>query len=159
MATYSFDTSAFIEPWVRHYPFDVAPSLWKRLDALAKQGVIVAASEVRHEIAKKHDVLHEWLAVRDHFFREPTTQVQHEVRAIVNTHQRLLGQTRHWSGADAWVIAEARASGHSVVTYEQWDPASRSIKIPDVCHDLGVECLTFVEFMRRCKITLKVAGK
>lgn len=50
MKTFSFDTSAFIEPWVRHYPFDIAASLWEHLDRLGETGTVVAQEEVYHEI-------------------------------------------------------------------------------------------------------------
>lgn len=158
MTTYSFDTSAFIEG-LRHYPFDVAESLWDHLDKLGQTGTVVAQQEVLEEIVKKHDGLSEWLKKRRHFFREPTDEVQICVRRILKTHPRLLSLAKNRSGADVWVIAQAQISQGAVVTYETWDPKRKNIKIPEVCSDLGVRCLTFVEFLRDRGIQLRVANK
>ena len=116
MKLFSFDTSAFIEPWVRHYPFDVAEPLWEHLDRLAQAGTVLAQEEVYQEIRKKHDGLSKWLKSRQHFFREPSDDIQEYVREILRTHSRLLSVTKNRSGADVWVIAQARACEGAVVT-------------------------------------------
>lgn len=157
MKKFSFDTSAFIEPWRRHYPFDVAESLWKHLDTLGKSEVITAQQEVYEEIQNKDDDLARWMKTRKHFFSQPTEEVQNEVRTILKSHARLLSVTRNRSGADPWVIAQAKVINGAVVTYEVWDPKRKNMKIPEVCHDLGIRCLTFVDFLRECRIRLTVA--
>ncbi len=157
MTTYSFDTSAFIEG-LRHYPFDVAESLWDHLDSLGKQRIVSAQQEVYEEVAKKHDALAVWLKARKYFFREPDEEIQSRVRSILKTHSRLLSLATNRSGADVWVIAQAGVDQGAVVSYEQWDPKRKNIKIPEVCSDLGIRCLTFVEFMRECGIKLQVAA-
>lgn len=108
---------------------------------------------------KKHDGLSKWLSSRKQFFREPTDEIQTCVRDILTTHSGLLSLTKNRSGADVWVIAQAKVSRGAVVTYEQWDPKRKNIKIPDVCNDLGVRCLTFVDFLRDCGIKFRIDRK
>lgn len=156
MKRYSFDTSAFIEPWTRHYPPRLFQPLWVRLDELGKTGTIIAARAVSWEIQSKTDELSKWLADRDHFFMEPVLEVQQRLREILRSHARLLSMAKNRSGADPWVIAQAQASAAAVVTYEQWDAKRKNIKIPEVCHDLNIKCLTFVEFMDECGLRFKL---
>jgi hypothetical protein len=152
---YSFDTSAFIEPWTRHYPIDLVESLWDRLDSMGKKGLVTALTPVFWEIQEKHDGLYGWLSERKHLICEPIEEVQHIVRDILRTHRRLVSMAKNRSGADPWVIAHAKHIGGAVVTYETWDPRRKNIKIPEVCHDLNVECLTFVDFLRNAGIRLR----
>ena len=152
MRTYSFDTSAFIEPWSRHYPLELFGPLWERLDELARDGIVVACEEVHYEIGKKTDSLASWFADRGHFFLEPTEPVQLAVKSILKSHPRLVSMAKNRSGADPWVIAQAQSINGAVVTYETWDPKRKNIKIPEVCHDLGLSCLTFIQFLQECGI-------
>lgn len=156
MKGYSFDTSALIEPWTRHYPHDLMPSLWERIDELASGGVVCAQEQVGREIARMDDTLHEWTKGRDHLFRPSSSEVQSALTSIMASHPGLIGMTKNRSGADPWVIALAMCENSTVVTYEQWEEGSKKIKIPSVCKDLGVPCITFVEFMRRANIKLRV---
>lgn len=48
---YVFDTSALVGAWVRTYPPDVFPGLWEDLDALARQGGLLAPEEVLGELS------------------------------------------------------------------------------------------------------------
>lgn len=51
--------------------------------------------------------------------------------------------------ADYYLIAQALADGHSVVTRETPAGGSRKrIKIPDVCIGMGVRCATPYEMLR-----------
>lgn len=153
---FSFDTSAFIEPWRRHYPIDIAPSLWDRIDSLGKDGVVVAQEEVLLELQKIDDELLAWASDRQHLFVETTEEVQIAVRSIMQSHPDLVSAGKGRSGADPWVIAQAMVSNASVVTYETWNPKQKRVKIPKVCQLLGVRCLKFIDFMRECRIELKV---
>ncbi len=51
--------------------------------------------------------------------------------------------------ADFYLVGQAHAIGHTVVTYEKPAPEStRTIKIPDACLALGVAYLTPHEMLR-----------
>lgn len=51
--------------------------------------------------------------------------------------------------ADYYLVAQAHAGGHTVVTHEIPSASTRRIKIPDVCIGLGVKCMTPYEMLRR----------
>jgi len=52
--------------------------------------------------------------------------------------------------ADYYLVAQALAGGHVVVTHEVAAPhVIKKIKIPDVCIGLGVKCMTPFEMLRK----------
>jgi hypothetical protein len=52
--------------------------------------------------------------------------------------------------ADYYLVAQALADGHVVVTHEVAAPnAIKKIKIPDVCIGLGVKFMTPFEMLRK----------
>lgn len=52
--------------------------------------------------------------------------------------------------ADLWLIAQARANGHTVVSHEKLiDPRTRkAVKIPNVCAENGVDCIDTFDLWR-----------
>ena len=51
--------------------------------------------------------------------------------------------------ADYYLVAQAHAGGHTVVTHEVPSASTRKIKIPDACIGLGIKCMTPYEMLRR----------
>ena len=51
-------------------------------------------------------------------------------------------------GADYYLVAQAHADGHTVVTHEIVSPSTRRIKIPNACLGLGVRCVNTFEMLR-----------
>ena len=47
-----------------------------------------------------------------------------------------------------WLIAQAQAGEHTVVTHEVPSASPRRIKIPDACIGLGIKCMTPYEMLR-----------
>jgi len=149
-----FDTSALLEPWNRHYPPVVASQLWEIIDEMWESGEIIVPDEVFHETKRFDDEVHRWVAERKKRLREPTEDVQEEVRNIMKSHPKLVGQGKGRSGGDPWMIATAAVDDATVVTYEGSDDKSTKVKIPSVCEDIGVACAQFREFLTGAKITL-----
>ena len=48
--SYSVDTSALTEGWVRLYPLTVFPTLWHQMDSLIRKQRLMAVDEVLHEL-------------------------------------------------------------------------------------------------------------
>jgi hypothetical protein len=62
--------------------------------------------------------------------------------------------------ADYYLVAQALALEHTVVTHEKPAPQSiRKIKIPDVCIGLGIKCMTPFEMLRRERARFVLAGR
>ncbi len=50
--------------------------------------------------------------------------------------------------ADYYLIGQALAYGHTVVTHEVASPSTKRIKIPNACIGLNVRCMTPFEMLR-----------
>lgn len=144
-----FDTSALIEPWVRLYPPDLFPQVWDKLDQLSAAGVIVAPTDVRLELERQKDDLHDWAKrVAPRLFREPDRKVMEVFTQIVNAYPDFMKVNSTKSGADPIVIAMAETHGLSVVTYETLAKQSAAPKIPNVCAARGLPCVQLVDVLR-----------
>lgn len=146
-AGYCFDTSALIECWTRYYPSDVFPGLWQKLNDYAAHYSIVAPEEVRYEIAKKEDGLHEWVKDRPYLFAELDEQVQKAAQQVLARYPALVKASARRTEADPFVIALAQVRGIPVVTAERGG-SEKTPKIPYVCGELKIPCLSIVEFIR-----------
>ena len=49
---YSLDTSAIVQAWRTHYPPEVFPSVWQRLEELIDSGELRASEEVLYELER-----------------------------------------------------------------------------------------------------------
>lgn len=50
--------------------------------------------------------------------------------------------------ADYYLVAQALAGSHAIVTHEVPSASTRRVKIPDACIGLGIKCLTPFEMPR-----------
>lgn len=145
---YCFDTNAFIDCWTRLYPIDVFPGIWDRLEALAQAGDLVCPREVLDELSRKEDGIYRWAKDRQEFiFVELDSDIQDATTAILASHPRLVKEFAQRTQADPFVIAVAQVRKIAVVTQERPGKPSRPM-IPDVCGDLGVECIDVLTFIR-----------
>lgn len=141
---YCIDTSSLIESWVRHYPYDVFPSLWDRLAEAIQKGSIIGSAEVLREIERKDDALAEWIAPYRDLFREIDNETQIIVRALMKEYPRLAAARLDQTRADPFVIALAIDRGLTVVTEER----ERNNSIPSICKAQGIDCIPIVQLMR-----------
>ena len=136
--TYSVDTSALMDGWLRYYPPEHFPGLWERIDSLIDEGRLLASEEVLVEVSEHTDSLAEWLQERQDEVIVPTgNAVTTAVRQILTSHERLVMSGSGRNRADPFVIAVARLQGATVVTGEKGGNRNRP-KIPSVCDDLGI---------------------
>lgn len=148
---YIFDSNIFIE-LQRRQPIDVYPSVWEKISELMEKGVVVSCQEVYEEILVGHDSLATWVKQRASFFIPTTEEVQTEVRSILANYRGLVEGGKKKNSADPFVIALARLSGYAVVSQEARSNNMNSPKIPNVCSELGIKCLTFIDFSREMKL-------
>jgi Domain of unknown function (DUF4411) len=85
------------------------------------------------------------------FFVELTDSVQNAVTDILKNpnYQRLVEDRKGTYGADPFVIALAKVEDLIVVTGERATNNLNKPKIPDVCNDMGIECINILDLMRR----------
>jgi len=146
---FSLDTSGILDAWVRHYPPDVFPSIWVKMDESAKRNDIVVVEEVVQELKRKDDEIFKWVKDRGTMIVPIDGNMQARVAQIMTKYGRLVDTRKNRSGCDPWVIALASAQGLTVVTGEKASGNLRKPKIPDVCNDLGIPCIGIVDLFRQ----------
>jgi hypothetical protein len=129
---YSVDTSAWLDGWQRHYPPDVFPTLWVKLDTLIGTGEIISSEEVYVELKRKADDLHDWIQARKQMLVPLDQAIQVQAVALLNEFPRLVDTLRGRSKADPFVIATALERGAVVVTGEPLTGKLDKPRIPDV---------------------------
>ena len=144
---YSFDTSAFIGAWVRHYPNDIFPAVWEHFDKLIQHNHLKASDEVKRELEEHGDELYEWVKRRKKMFCSLDASLQKRVTRIQKQFPSLVKLDRTRPDADPFVIALAQEHNLTVVSYEQAKPTKPHI--PDVCQTLGIAHISLVELFRR----------
>jgi hypothetical protein len=146
---FCFDTSALLDAWVRHYPPDVFPTIWERMDQAARAGEIFVIEEVVTELKRKDDGIYKWVEERESMIVSIETDIQSCLVEIMKKYPRLVDTKKNRSGCDPWVIALARVRGLSVVSAEKASGSLIKPKIPDVCKDLTVPYVEVVDFFRK----------
>src|SRR5436190_121316 len=150
---YCVDTSGCLDGWQRHYPPDVLPSLWTKLDELIVKGEIIASEEVYVELQRKSDDLHDWIKDRKQILVPLDEAIQIRAAELLAEFPRLVDTLRGRSRADPFVIATAMERGAVVVTGEPLTGKMDKPRIPDVCKVKGIRCITFLEMIRELKLT------
>lgn len=166
---YWLDANIFITAKNTVYAFEINSTLWAWMDRRFSEKSIAVPARVYREIMdyKKDDLLKQWAVNRKHLgmCTEPDKNVWKSYSKIGELlYSAQLPQTatfkragRRYSdaqikefdrGADAMVIAHALADGGAVVTFEtDLKPASRKIRIPDICNQLEVPCMSLKELL------------
>jgi hypothetical protein len=152
---YIMDSSSLIE-LNRHNPIDVFPSVWKNMESLIGNGVLVAPSEVLKEITERDDQLAKWAKEQNGFFRVPTEKQIEIVKDILKSYPSMVREDRKYD-ADPWVIALAIEMATNtqqtliqikriVVTEEKL--RGEKIRIPFVCQKYRVDSIDIIEMFR-----------
>lgn len=136
------------------YPKDVFPGVWKKVDALIDQGVIISVEDVYEELSSKDDDVFQWAKSRGNIFKILDVSIQNSAIEILQSHANLLDLKNNKSSADPFLIATARVHRGIVVTEEDFSGGVHKSKIPDVCRDYEVECINLLEMLRREELRL-----
>lgn len=144
---YSLDASSLIEAY-HSYPMKIFPSLWNELEKLIKSDRLKMPELVFDEV--KDDEIQKWCDEKQlkSYIRVTIDQVdQSKVRALV---PKLVNPNTGQSGGDPWVIALAQDIQNCVVvTQEKFSRNKDRPKIPNVCENLGIECINLLELIKR----------
>lgn len=149
---FSFDTSAFIEPWHRHYPRDLFDPYWVWMEALIENDVVKATELVKVELGNVEDELHDWAKLHNQMFVPIDTDVQQALTTVVAEFPNLTDHRRDRSGADPWVVAQAMTLNCPVVTYETMGKQTQP-KIPNACKHFGIKVYTWIDVLRETGFT------
>jgi len=152
---YVIDTSSLIR-LNKENPLDVFPTVWKRLEELAKNGRLIAPREVLDEIVRRDDQLKAWAKKQKGMFKEPTQSQTEQVRDILSKYPSIVNVDKLHS-ADPWVIALTLDLANNpqktlmtikriVVTEERL--RGNQITIPFVCQQYSIEAIDIVDMFR-----------
>ncbi|MCC7369169.1 MAG: DUF4411 family protein [Chloroflexi bacterium] len=146
---YVFDTSVWIDIR-RGCPPDIFVQLWEAIAAAVVSGSLRCPDVVLAEVERLsvRDGLDATLKGYDGLFVPLDVPLQQALQDVLVHGQDLVDPTGQVDKADPYLIALAYLNGGKVVTDERRRraPSGRK-KIPDVCDDLGVPCLTWEEFL------------
>lgn len=148
MPGYCIDTSSILEWYVRRYPPDILPGLPARMEELIAAGRLRAPKIVFDEI-KPGDDVHAWAKGQDELFVEESVDVQLVVRELMARHHNPAKPHKGINNADPFVIAMAIVSGRDwTVVADEHPGTAESRKIPYVCGQEGVVCITFQQLIK-----------
>ncbi len=109
--------------------------------------------KVGDEVQAVADDLSDWAKDRgDQFFLPPDPSVFPALASVSTwaSSQRYESSavSTFLQVADYYLVAQALAGKHTVVTHEIPSASTRKIKIPDACIGLGIKCMTPYEMLR-----------
>lgn len=142
---YLLDTNVFINARRHYYGFDLCPGFWDWLDRGSAAGVVASVEAVFDELIEYGDELSDWARTRRGFFM-PVTAGEVVAVSTVNRWANdspdydAAAKTEFASVADSFLIAQALAGGHTVVTHEVIKDTRKKIQIPNAAAALGVPC-------------------
>jgi hypothetical protein len=151
---YFLDANVFIAAKNLHYGLDFCPAFWEWLIACNAAGKVFSIEKVGDEVQALADELSEWAVARGEGFFIPPDAAMFPSLAAVSTWAN--GQRYEPAAvstflqvADYYLVAQAQAGTHTVVTHEVPSASVRKIKIPDACIGLGIKFMSPFEMLRR----------
>lgn len=151
---YILDANVFIQAKNLHYGLDFCPAFWEWLVDRHEAGLVQSIEKVGDELTAGADELSEWAAARPASF----------FPAAAAADLPALGQTSRWAtsqtyeqaavntflqAADFYLVGQALAGGHTVVTHEVISDSRKKIKIPNACVSLNIKVVTPYEMLRK----------
>lgn len=151
---YLLDANVFIAARNLHYGLDFCPAFWDWVIASHAAGIVFSVDQVADEIQAGADELSDWAAtLPPTFFRAPGASVVPSLAAVstwaTSGHYEPAAVSTFLQVADYYLVAQAHASGDTVVTHERPSASTRRLKIPDVCLGLGIRFMTPFDMLRR----------
>jgi hypothetical protein len=151
---YLLDADVFIRAKNLHYGLDFCPAFWEWLIEQNNAGLIFSIEKVGDEVQAVADELSAWASARgDGFFIKLDASVVPSLAAVSTWasggHYEPAAVSTFLQVADYYLVSQAHAGGHTVVTHEVPSASRRRIKIPDACIGLGIKCMTPFEMLRR----------
>jgi hypothetical protein len=151
---YLIDTDIFIAAKNLHYGMDFCPAFWDWLVESNRSGKLLSIEAVHDDLADGGDELADWAKSRDDgFFISPAerdlTALGH-VTQWINDHRTYTPAAKQTflNCSDYFVISQALAGGHTVITHEKPENSVHRVKIPSVCVALNVKYLTCWQMLR-----------
>ena len=146
MTIYCIDTSTMIDAGERHYPIDVFPGFWEKLDDLIESNRLKAPKTLLDELEGKDDKWRDWVYERAEKMILPMDEaIQAAMRTVMPVYAANVTNPDSIKG-DPFFIAASMAFGATLITSEK--ARKGGAKIPKICAELGVAWVTLVDASR-----------
>lgn len=150
---YLLDANVFIQAKNLHYGFDFCPAFWDWIDAAHAAGRVYSVEKVRDELVGGADDLADWARTRPATFFVPADAATLPSLSAAATWVTTAGfepaaVSLFLQVADYYLVAQALALGHTLVTHEIPAPTLKKVKIPNACLGLGVKSMTPFQMLR-----------
>ncbi len=165
---YLLDSNIYINFYDRYYRLEIFPTFWTKLIDILNSKVIipdiVISENYQDEWFKKWLKTHYTKAIVEHKnFVNEWAYVLQRIQDSPFYNDLALDENKGWTNvkiADPWLIAIALKEKVTIVTNEvknvnlNTKNPSKSVKIPDICQQLGVRCITMNEFFKEVKLSI-----
>lgn len=161
---YLLDANVFISAKNLHYGFDFCPAFWDWLVREHNTGKVRSIEKVGDELTAGQDELAQWaVGLPDGFFLKPDATA---IPALSDVAEWVTSQPNYSPAAkntflqiaDYYLVAQALAGGHVVVTHERPNNSVHVVKIPNVGLGVGVTCISPFEMLRRERARFVLGG-
>lgn len=143
---YCIDSSTVIDAGERHYPIDVFPGFWDRLDTLISAGALKAPETLLDELAGKDDAWRQWFYDRkEAMIWKIDEAIQGAMQTVMPVYVSRTTNLDSVKG-DPFFIAASMVNGCKLITSES--PRRGGVKIPLVCNALGVPWCSLLGMVR-----------
>jgi hypothetical protein len=146
--SYSIDTSALLDWWVRYYPPKAFKGLVPRMEGLIQGGQLRASREVQEEIEYENEGLRDWLKGQQGFCIDSNEAIQAVVARLMAAHHNHEKPDKGINGADPFVIGVAAVQPRPWVVVSGEKPGSaENPKIPWVCRHCDPTPIRHISFL------------
>lgn len=161
---YLLDSNVFIAAKNLHYGLDFCPAFWDWVVRQHAAGLVLSIEKVEDELFAIDDELSAWAREQgSSFFLRPDASVFPSLAAVSAwaSGQRYepAAVATFLQAADYYLVAQANAGGHTVVTHETAATSNKKIKIPNACIGLGIKFMTPFEMLRRERARFVLAAR
>jgi hypothetical protein len=123
---------------------------------------VLSIEKVLTELKAGDDDLSSWAEQRPNFFIAPDASTLAGLTRVAEWAQvagyEPTAVSTFLQGADYYLVAQAIAGNHVVVTHEKVSTTTKNIKIPNACLGLKVKCVTTFEMLRTERVRLVLAA-
>lgn len=165
---YLLDSNIYINFYDRYYKIDFFPTFWDKLTKILNEKVVIPRIVIDENYQDLW--LKDWLSsnynksyINQKKYSAEWIEVLRYIATCVLYNDAVLASEKGWAHekiADAWLIAIAKKENYTIVTDEIRNPnlnrihPSKNAKIPDVCEQLGVRCISMNEFFKEVQLSV-----